>query len=200
MKKSTQVFLITIGLLDIIASAAVAGLFMTGKEIALTVVPGMIAFNFFMYKLLAGWLLVNMTVKVEGTRQAVSGDLQTDHLSLKVTLNKGSIDSVWIDKIEIRLREMRNGTSADFFVVPLNIEKLGDTDLDYWAGTKSDFYTISSGEEACFAAYTTVPANVVVSAELLVLGTRLFYGIESSLDKRIQWRSSAVILPCKSKS
>jgi len=105
MKKPTQVLLVIIGVLDIATAVFVALRYMNGKEIVVTVIPAMIAFNFFMYKLLTGWLIANMTVKIEGTRQPVSGEKGKDHLGLKVTLTKGSIDSVWVDRIEIRLKE-----------------------------------------------------------------------------------------------
>ena len=113
---------------------------------------------------------------------------------LKVTLTKGSIDSVWIDRIEIRLEELTASALEHQMIYPINIHNRGDKDHDYWEGEKSDFYTISIGEEAYSSVYTTVSAQTVVSAELLVLGTRLFYGIENKFYKRIQWRSSTIIL------
>jgi len=198
MKKPTQVLLVIIGVLDIATAVFVALRYMNGKEIVVTVIPAMIAFNFFMYKLLTGWLIANMTVKIEGTRQPVSGEKGKDHLGLKVTLTKGSIDSVWVDRIEIRLKRITDSRSKSLTtapLIPLNIAKRGDIDDNYWRGKKSLFYTISSGEEAIFSAYIKVPSEAVISAELLVLGTRLFHGIESCRNKRIQWRSSAVLLP-----
>jgi hypothetical protein len=202
MKKPTQILLICIGLLDIIAAAFVTNYFFPGKEVLFTVIPGMFVFNFFMYKLLTGWLIVNMNIKLEATRLPILPDKEKDHLALKVTLTKGSIDSIWMDRIEIRLSEIsgENATGSQItkeLLKPVNTIKLGDEDGDYWNGPRSDFYTVSSGEEAVFSAYTAVPKNIVIVAELLVLGTRLFYGIETSRDKRIQWRSSIIILPAE---
>src|ERR1700754_3983892 len=58
-------------------------------------------FLFFAYKLLTGWLFINLNVSLEPEREPA--DNENDHLALKITLAKGNIDSLWVDSIECRV-------------------------------------------------------------------------------------------------
>ena len=156
--------------------------------------------QFFVYKLLTGWLISNLNVKIEPQR--LYFDNQRDHLGIKLTLTKGSIDSVWIEKILIRVSQFTadSPTKIEYFgdIEPINYHKR-DVGVNFWQGSQIGLYTLSIGEETSFSGYLTVTSGYIVLVETLVLGTRLFYGIESfnKTKKYIQWRSSAVVLPAK---
>jgi hypothetical protein len=159
-----------------------------------------IAFNFFMYKMLAGWLFINLDVKIEPERQAAGKIL--DDLAIKLTLKKGGIDSLWLSNIEIRLSPItvsngiiNYGTST--LIQPIGMTNFEPVNGNYWKGKAYKHYVISRKEEVAFSAYIQVDQRTVIAAEVLVLGTRPFYGIERRKDKLIQWRSSVIILPKK---
>ena len=54
---------------------------------------------------------------------------------------------------------------------------------------------MSPNEEAVFSTYAQVEKNVIIGIEVVVVGTRPFYGLESKTKKFIQWKSSIVVLP-----
>jgi hypothetical protein len=161
-------------------------------------------FLFFAYKLLTGWLFINLNVSLESEREPA--DNENDHLALKITLAKGSIDSLWVTSIECRISDCheKNGTVIlDNFKI---IEAFGTKKRDpvaegqskkmnYWKGDDIPLYVLSPNETAVFSCYTTVPKKSVAAVEIAAIGTRPFYGIEKLEGKRIQWRSSFIILP-----
>ncbi|HXB94106.1 MAG TPA: hypothetical protein VNU70_03070 [Puia sp.] len=154
---------------------------------------------FFAYKLLTGWLFINLNVSIEPDRKPAGGD--RDHLALKVMLSKGSIDSLWVRDIECRVSAMVPG-EAGFTperittVKPQGMKKAKKLNSqDYWSGETAPYYVLSPKEEATFTAYTTVGAQQVILVEVIIVGTRPFYGIEFKNGKPIQWRSSIVSLP-----
>jgi len=157
-----------------------------------------LAFEFFVYKLLTGWLISNLNIKIETTREVLDG--ASDHLAIKLTLTKGSIDSLWLESINVRISKLTPENEPNIElkrprVVGYLKRTLANDDL--WESPSVDKYTLSIGEEACFSAYTEIDTGIVLTVEVLVLGTRLFYGIESRAKKSIQWRSSVIVLPAK---
>lgn len=162
-----------------------------------------LAFEFFVYKLLTGWLISNLNVKIEPERES-SGEA-SDHLAIKLTLSKGGIDSVWLKGIHIKVTELNVDDPSKNMVLkevkPLNYEKRSlDNPDDIFNGSEiKSKYTISINEEVSFSSYQSVESGKVIAIEVLVLGTRLFYGIESfsKTEQAIQWRASAIVLPIK---
>ena len=162
-----------------------------------------LAFEFFVYKLLTGWLISNLNVKIEPERKWLGES--RDHLAIKLTLSKGGIDSVWLKDIHIKVTEVNVDDPSKNKVLkevkPLNYEKRSlDNPDDIFNGSEiKSRYTISINEEVSFSSYQSVESGKVITIEVLVLGTRLFYGIESSsrTEQAIQWRASAIVLPAK---
>jgi hypothetical protein len=164
------------------------------------------ALIFFAYKLLVGWLFINLNLKVEPER--INMDAQMDHFVIKLTLAKGSIDSLWLEDVQLRFSEM---TETDNGFTPVHISKIkplglqkrdfppnGKNDISaLWEGEKLNYYVLSPKEEATFSTYTTVKKGKVILVEVIVLGTRPFYGMEYKSRKPIQWRSSVIVLPVK---
>ena len=205
LKKHIEYILIAAALLSI--AGAILFCCFPKFEISnlLKALAAVLAFNFFMYKLITGWLIINLNVKIEPTRQTMDPENTADHLALKLTLSKGSTDSLWLKSVEIRLSEINPAGHEPTYALrqtiqPYNTRKMQPRNNDYWDGTILKYYTLSSNEEVEFAAYTTIEKNKVYLAETLILGIRPFYNIERSANKFIQWRSSAVILPVEVKA
>jgi hypothetical protein len=162
------------------------------------------ALIFFTYKLLAGWLFINLNVKIEPER--MNRDANTDHLVLKLTLEKGSIDSLWLKDIQFRCSEITE-TNNELKQIPVGkIKPIGMHKTDFssngnndisalWEGEKQEYYVLSPNENGTFSTYTTVAKGKVILVEVIVLGTRPFYGIQDKLRRTIQWRSSLIVLP-----
>jgi hypothetical protein len=164
------------------------------------------ALLFFAYKLLAGWLFINLNVKIEPER--INKDANVDHLVLKLTLEKGSIDSLWLGDVQFRYSEITE-TNNGLKQIPMgkikpigmhktNFPSNGNNDISaLWEGEKQEYYVLSPNENGTFSTYTTVAKGKVILVEVIVLGTRPFYGIQDKLRRTIQWRSSLIVLPVK---
>lgn len=202
MKTRVQFWLILFGLLSFVVGWLICRSAKYDTDAMLKVSAAVIAFNFFLYKLLTGWLFINLSIKIETEREKM--DELRDHLIIKLILNKGNIDSVWVESIQIRLSEVKIESGKNVYsylniIEPINLIKREPKDGEYWEGKPFKHYVISLGEEASFSAYTQVSKKSVIAAEVLLLGTTPFYGIENFRRESIQWRSSVFILP-KSKS
>src|SRR5690349_10125555 len=77
------------------------------------------ALIFFAYKFLVGWLFINLNVKIEPERKNMNA--QIDHFVIKLTLAKGSIDSLWLKDVQFRFSEM---TETDNGFMPVVISKI----------------------------------------------------------------------------
>ena len=202
MEKFWGRLLVVLGLIVIGITVYMCAVYCLALDKIFQVLAIVLAFEFFVYKLLTGWLISNLNVKI-GPERIWSEELK-DHLAIKLTLTKGGIDSLWLKKIHIKLSEVNIDDPSKNIVIkevePLNYEKRSLEDPnDLWNGKVKAKYTISLGEEACFSAYQSVTNGKVIAIEVLVLGTRLFYGIESfsRTEMSIQWRSSVIVLPVK---
>jgi hypothetical protein len=175
-----------------------------GAEKAVQILAITAALLFFAYKLLAGWLFINLNVKIEPER--MNRDANTDHLVLKLTLEKGNIDSLWLKDIQFRCSEITE-TNNGLRQIPMGkIKPIGMHKTDFssngnndisalWEGEKQEYYVLSPNENGTFSTYTTVAKGKVILVEVIVLGTRPFYGIQDKLHRTIQWRSSLIVLP-----
>lgn len=168
----------------------------------LKLLGGILALEFFLYKMITGWLFINLNLELKEERK--SGADGSDHLNLTLKLVKGVSDSLWIKDIQFRVKDINRDNTFDptEIIRPIGLKKrfpLNDdigSSHEYWDGTEKDHYTISSGEEAMFGTYASVPSGSVLSVEVLVLGTRPFYDTLLLSKRLIQWRASLIILPC----
>jgi hypothetical protein len=199
MKRQIEITLLLIGIATV--AVAVYFCFQVGGDLGeiLKILGAAAAILFFAYKLFAGWLFINLNVDIESDRKPV--DDKADHLALKLTLSKGSIDSLWVQDIEYRISNLVPGDPGFkpeqiTTVKPHGMKKTKKVNAkDYWSGETAPYYVLSPKEEAIFSAYTTVGRQQVILVEVIILGTRPFYGIEYKRGKPIQWRSSIVVLP-----
>jgi hypothetical protein len=119
-----------------------------------------------------------------------------------VKLKKGGTDSLWLQFIGIRTSELVDkggiflpGEDSMPFMA-LGTRKARNTlSAPGWTDDETASYTISPDESTVFGAYTIIESKKPYLIEVMVLGTRPFYGIESKPGKPIQWRASKVVLP-----
>jgi hypothetical protein len=203
MKRSLELLLLGIGIAIICITLLLSYFFKDAKSV-LEVIGIGAAFLFFCYKLLAGWLFINLDVNIVAERS--EADVSNDHLGLTVTLKKGGIDSCWVEDIQFRvseIKDMANGFSPEGvkFIRPggmkLNIFYHNENDITeaVWERAVEKHYVLSPDEQTSFSAYTTVAKHKVVFVEIIVIGTRPFYSILMKKRKFVQWRSSIVVLP-----
>ncbi|PBJ08080.1 hypothetical protein [Flavobacterium sp. ACN6] len=169
-----------------------------------TYIAAVTVFCFFLYKLVTGWLFINLTINTEAYRTK-GREGEDDHLAVKVILSKGAIDSLWLEDIEIRIRNVSeiNGCKpaiTEQYIKPYNFEKFelinSKTATDkYWSGSSEGLYVSSTGEETVFSAYGRISAGYAYSTEIIVVGHRPFYSLTRKKEKKIQWRASLVVLP-----
>ncbi|TRW21491.1 hypothetical protein FMM05_20285 [Flavobacterium zepuense] len=204
MKKNIELTLILIAAISIIL-ALIAGFYgPSWYERAIKYAAAVVVFNFFMYKLFVGWLIINLTIKAEAQRLPVK-DGTEDHLTIKITLSKGTTDSLWLEDIQVRISEVTQPENIPVVVEPVihpvNFKKrtylpgVTPEKDDWWGGIPQKHYTLSSGEETFFTAYTRAKPDTVLCAEIVVIGTRPFYAVERKKNPKIQWRASLMILP-----
>ena len=197
MNRNTEVLLLATSVISIASAIYISANYICSAGDMLTLLAGVFAINFFLYKVFTGWLFINLNVTADTLRKiATDGN---DHLTVKVILSKGSTDSVWLHDIEIRLRSIEKTKNSinylnEQVINPTNFHKLQIYEDKYWNEDGSEWYVISSAEEASFTAYTKVRSGDVISVEIVVLGTRPFYGILQK-PQLSQWRSSLIILP-----
>lgn len=162
------------------------------------------AFYFFSYKLITGWLIINLSIKLETERQ--HKDETTDHLIIHVFLSKGHTDSVWMSDLMVQVSEYeqlfneRNGAGASTLTGRTLVNAVG-TDRIALLGDElvpedsSRSLNISPGEETRFSAYAQVQRSSIVALEVVVFGKRPFYNIQNFTNDPIQWKASLVVLP-----
>jgi hypothetical protein len=155
---------------------------------------------FFGYKLVVGWLFLNLNIDLETDRRAAEGEL--DDLVLSMTLEKGSIDGFWLKDIDVRVSELAKDGEQEVkgCIKPYGMKKTHASDGKVnWGKDEYPDYVLSPKEKTTFSAYTKVNSHAVILLEVNVLGTRPFYGLECKPgDKPVQWRASTISLPCKS--
>lgn len=157
------------------------------------------AFCFFMYKLITGWLIINLKIKLDSLRTALNESM--DYLVIGVNIEKGNTDSVWLKDIQLKVRTLdQDGNEITAKIVrPIgfhrSIVEISEKEITWTNGVELRLLNISPSETTSFSAFTQVQKGYVVSVEALILGTRPFYGLERSNPVFIQWKASTIILP-----
>jgi hypothetical protein len=151
---------------------------------------------FFIYKAISGYLITNMSVKLDFNRQR-SAKNETDYLVVAASVSKGDRGSVNIHDAQARLRYDSSESSLapllglerlSYKTVRLKDEEQQQIDWDK-RSESSPFLRLSPGEEAEFACCWEVPSKAACKVEVVFIGKRL-------RGKRLgQWRSSGVSLP-----
>lgn len=201
MRRNIEIWMIAIGI--VILMLAVYGCMhcWSDPEKVIKIAAAGFAIIFFAYKLLTGWLFINLNIELEGERTNL--DEEHDHIVLHITLDKGNIDSFWLKDIDIRVSEVdQQQEKAQPHKIctakPFGMAKtVTNGDAPDWDGAKFEYYVLSPNEKTSFAAYVTVGSSKVILLEVMILGTRPFYGIEYRKGKPIQWRASTILLPAQ---
>lgn len=149
---------------------------------------------FFIYKAIAGYLIVN--VSVSGTIDRVRANDTEDHLTVAATVKKGSNGSVELHDARARASYGDNKTKDMPFV---GIERLSFKSADHRGGRKLVAFGTSSErnpllrlapeEEATFSGIVRVPISEACVVEVVFIGKR------TGSWKVGQWRTSLVSLP-----
>jgi hypothetical protein len=151
---------------------------------------------FFIYKLIAGYLFTDLSVKVEAGRCRILGEY--DVLVITATLKKGERGSVQIHDAQVRISY--DNVTQDAEIIPMlgflrlsyGTENLGKKERQFikWKISETaPLLRIPPNEEAQFSCHTRVHPNAICSMELVVLG-REWSGLRVG-----QWRSSQVCAP-----
>ena len=149
------------------------------------------AAGFFGWKIIAGWLIINLEISIETTRQ--SKDEVHDWLAIDLLLKKGNTDGLWLKDVVVRIYN-KGGKPVnqvirieDFMSVAVKHKQID------WDAKNKDIrkYTLAPGEVFQYGRVVEVPTNTPLIIEAAVLGRRtLWY-------KDFQWRATAASLPIK---
>lgn len=161
----------------------------------LTAVAAFSASVFFIWQIVAGWLVVNVEVSIITERQAI--DDSKDWLAFKIVFRKGKTDTLQIKDIKARVRTQDGAIvqGGEFSFDEIHKLNAPDNIVD-WNKFNTDKKNISLSPEESFhvGRYTQVPSGVPLIVEMVLHGTRTFWG------RGFQWRASVVSLPTKNKA
>ncbi|MBN8509396.1 MAG: hypothetical protein J0L57_12360 [Burkholderiales bacterium] len=162
---------------------------------AVTVLAAGGALLYFGYKVFAGWLLLNLSPKLELTRESVVGE--EDRLIIKVALAKGKTDALRILRAELRITQLDPAEGRTVCLPLQGITRVifdpQPPYLDWEMVDRANPYLNLAPEETIeYAEYTRIPSGSVVRVELLIAGDRFRDRCIPSLS---QWRTSAVSTP-----
>lgn len=196
-------FLISILIFNILCNAkAELPYIETGAKI----IALFLAACFFGYKLITGWLIINLQIELDVQREPIANSSH-DHLVINIRLTKGSTDSLWLRKIYIAVYEDSNGnditlqpysTTNHRLIEAFNTSRSKVVDDTMQAENKNRLLNLSPGEKTQFSAYTKVPIADVVALDVMVIATRPLYNLRDLNFKNknnVQWKASTIVLP-----
>jgi hypothetical protein len=156
----------------------------------LTIIAAFSASVFFIWQIVAGWLVINLEVSILTERKTKNAD--EDWLAFKLLLKKGKTDTLQIKHIEARIRTQDGSIVPKGSFVFDEIRRLGADDKDIkWDKLDKDGKNISLSPEESFhlGRYAIVNSGQPLIVEMVLHGTRRFW------RRGFQWRSSIVSLP-----
>lgn len=151
--------------------------------------------GFFLYKLLTGYLMTNLSVKMSSSRQCANSN-EKDHLIVTVKLSKGERGSLNLHDAQVRVKW--NGTveakpliGADRRSLRTEVVGKSERKVVNWEGrsVKQPFLRLTAGESCEFVTHFLVPCAQICEIELAVLG------MKQSGFRVGQWRASTISLP-----
>lgn len=144
---------------------------------------------FFGWRLIAGWLIANLEVSVEASRQAKNSTI--DWLVVKLILKKGNIDSIWLKDISVKIY----GAEDKQLLEIINLDEfyrltITNGSIDWKTkNPKITKFAIAPDETFHFSRIITVPFDRPIILEAGVFGTRIWW------RGGAQWRASVASLP-----
>lgn len=144
---------------------------------------------FFLWKILTGWLIINLQVSLDLKRQAF--DAKNDILAMQLNLQKGAIDTLWLQDITLRVTaESLPGKSAVIEFPEIHQLAVANGKLNWSSQNQEDKkITLSPDESMQLAKFISIPKGEVALVEAAVFGDRTFW------SQGFQWRTSAISLP-----
>jgi hypothetical protein len=156
----------------------------------LTIIAALSASVFFIWQIIAGWLIINLEVSILAERQTKSSN--EDWLAFKLVFKKGRTDTLQIKHVEARIR------TEDGIVVPKGLFvfneiyrfEAGDKNIQ-WDTLDNEGKNISLSPDESFhlGRYAIVESGQAYIVEMVLHGTRRFW------RRGFQWRSSVACLP-----
>lgn len=155
-----------------------------------TILAIIAAAGFFGWKIIAGWLIVNLEIVIETERKPK--DTTHDWLGINLLLKKGSTDGLWLKDVALKIDSF-NGERVnevirfeEFHSIRIINQKLS------WEKQNDDprKFTIAPGETFRFGRVEIVPFDKPLIIEAAVFGKRAFW------PKGFQWRASCFSLTC----
>jgi hypothetical protein len=178
-------------------SQIVLGLSLVDWEHVAKVAAVIGALTFFSYKVVSGYLITNMSIRLSCLRQPTS-DVALDDLVFSVTLIKGDRGTVAIHDASARLFDDAGTPIATVALYSAarqsyKSERFGAVDRKCinWVAqsTKSPFLNLSPGEEMTLASRHRISSAIVCRVDAIVLGRR------TTSSYVAQWRGCAIALP-----
>ncbi len=162
---------------------------MTDFELILTKAAVISGAGYFLWKVAAGWLVVNVEISIEIERQPETE--KEDLIAFKIIFRKGNTDTLQIKDIQARIRTEDGSIIFKVFTFS-EIHKLrfdnNKVDWDKPDAFKKNI-SLSPGESFHFGRFARVPASMPVIVEAVLHGTRTMWG------RGFQWRTSLASLP-----
>jgi hypothetical protein len=151
--------------------------------------------GFFLYKLLTGYLMTNLSVSLSCSRQCAKRNGK-DHLIVRVNLSKGERGSVNLHDAQVKVKWNSDAEAKPLIGTDrrsLKTELVGKSERRVVDWTKQSasqpFLRLTAGESCQFATYFEVPCFQICEIELAVLG------MKQSGFRVGQWRASSISLP-----
>lgn len=150
--------------------------------------------SFFLYKLVSGYLMTNLSVALTTTRQHSTPE--RDHLVVSVALAKGDRGSVKLHDCQVKI-----SWTGHRVIKPLIGTDRRSKKSEHFDGSERSvvnwdkrsisqpFLHLTPGETSHFATYSDVPANAICEVEVAILAMKRS-GIRFG-----QWRASTISLP-----
>ncbi|WP_428659538.1 hypothetical protein [Runella sp.] len=141
---------------------------------------------FFLWKLSTGWLIINLKLSIATTRKKKQEDSGLDYLGVEIVLEKGDIDTLYLNDISMKVVYDDKIIFLDFpelrkCKVITGIQKI-DWNSD---NLKEELITLSPNEKIQLGKFIEVPSNTPIFIEVAVLGYRRFW-------KNFHWKSSTI--------
>lgn len=150
--------------------------------------------GFFLYKMLSGYLISNLTLSLACDRK--TADVGADFLVVRATLKKGDRGAVALHDV---IAEVSPAAPGEDQAKPLAAtRRLSSAPSDMKGilkivnspSGKTPLLNLPPGEETTFSEYFKIPSAKPCVVSVTVLG-----GWRRDLNTRYQWRASTVALP-----
>lgn len=158
----------------------------------LTIIAAFSASVFFIWQIVAGWLVVNVEISILTERQTKSE--AEDWLAFKLVFKKGKTDTLQIKDIKARVITQDGSIVSGGLFSFDEIHKLSVTNnMVDWSKLNEDARNISLSPEESFhlGRFVSVPVGEPLIVEMVLHGTRTMWG------RGFQWRTSVASLPIK---